>query len=80
MFNLNTAVASLRVFFVFKNVLLNSVLLPVVGGGRCMLDKASLCPQLAGAKRGFEILRDQSYKRIMKYCFIHLQCLQGKEI
>ena len=45
-----------------------------------MLDKASLCPQLAGAKRGFEILRDHSYIRIMKYCFIHLQCLQGKEI
>ena len=53
---------------------------PEVGGGRCMLDKTALCPQLAGAKRGFEILRYQSYKRIMKYCFIHLQCLQGKEI
>ena len=75
MFNLNTAVASLRVFFVFKNVLLNSTeknaneaslpSLPVVGGGRCMLDKASLCPQLAGAKRGFEILRDHPFKRIM---------------
>ena len=53
---------------------------PEVGGGRYMLDKKSLYPQLAGARRGFKVVRDQSYKRIMKYCFIHLQCLQGKEI
>ena len=53
---------------------------PEVGGERCMQDKASLFPQPADAKRGLRILCDQSYKKIMKYCFIHLQCLQGKEI
>ena len=48
---------------------------PEVGGERCMQDKASLFLQPAGAKR------DQLYKKkIMKYCFVHLQCMQGKEI
>ena len=36
-------------------------ILPEVGGERCMLDKASLFPQPAGAKRGLRILCDQSY-------------------
>ena len=53
---------------------------PEIGGERCMLDKASLFPQPAGAKRGLRILCDQSNKKTMKYFFVHLQCLQGKEI
>ena len=36
-------------------------ILPEVGGERCMLDKARLFPQPAGAKRGLRILCDQSY-------------------
>ena len=51
-----------------------------VGGERCIQDEASFFPQPAGATRVLWILCDQSYKRIMKYCFVHLQCLQGKEI
>ena len=64
-----------------KNIMrLSSPIRPEVGGECCMQDKASLFPQPAGAKRGLRILSEQSYKRIMKYCFVHLQSLQGKEI
>ena len=55
-------------------------ILPEGGGERCMLDKASLFPQLAGAKEVFGSFAISHIKETTKYCFVHLQCLQEKEI